>query len=159
MAVVQTRPYRRILTSALHRRFVHASALSLLVSYIIAIAIGEKSSCKYIATLSGRASKAQFKSWKYKELIKVLMQCSGYGFPLVVAVFEPRYSSYPPSPFSSSASVKCTSAREQLAPRLEFSDLSPCYKLRKPLAGTSSQHGGSPWFMYGRLRVIPTSSL
>ncbi|CRL18761.1 Nucleoporin protein Ndc1-Nup [Penicillium camemberti] len=44
MAVVQTRPYRRILTSALHRRFVHASALSLLVSYIIAIAIGEKSS-------------------------------------------------------------------------------------------------------------------
>ncbi|CAG8247904.1 unnamed protein product [Penicillium nalgiovense] len=44
MAAVQTRPYRRILTSALHRRFVHASALSLLVSYIIAIAIGEKSS-------------------------------------------------------------------------------------------------------------------
>ncbi|KAJ6123835.1 hypothetical protein N7471_011152 [Penicillium samsonianum] len=44
MAVVQTRPYRRILTSALHRRFVHASALSLLVSYIVAIAIGEKSS-------------------------------------------------------------------------------------------------------------------
>ncbi|KAJ5214387.1 hypothetical protein N7449_001556 [Penicillium cf. viridicatum] len=44
MAVVQTRPYRRILTSALHRRFVHASALSLLVSYVIAIAIGEKSS-------------------------------------------------------------------------------------------------------------------
>lgn len=149
MAVVQTRPYRRILTSALHRRFVHASALSLLVSYIIAIAIGEKSSCKYIAT----------KSWKYKELIKVLMQCSGYGFPLVVAVFEPRYSSYPLSPFSSSASVKCTSAREQLAPRSEFSDLLPCYKLRKPLAGTSSQHGGSPWFMCGRLRVIPTSSL
>ncbi|CAG8281193.1 unnamed protein product [Penicillium olsonii] len=44
MAAPQTRPYRRILTSALHRRFVHASALSLLVSYIIAIAIGEKSS-------------------------------------------------------------------------------------------------------------------
>ncbi|KAJ5150739.1 uncharacterized protein N7500_010928 [Penicillium coprophilum] len=44
MAVVQTRPYRRILTSALHRRFVHASALSLLVSYITAIVVGEKSS-------------------------------------------------------------------------------------------------------------------
>ncbi|KAJ5570930.1 hypothetical protein N7535_004590 [Penicillium sp. DV-2018c] len=44
MAAIQTRPYRRILTSALHRRFVHASALSLLVSYIIAIAIGDKSS-------------------------------------------------------------------------------------------------------------------
>ncbi|KAJ5339196.1 hypothetical protein N7452_005924 [Penicillium brevicompactum] len=44
MAAPQTRPYRRILTSALHRRFVHASALSLLVCYIIAIAIGEKSS-------------------------------------------------------------------------------------------------------------------
>lgn len=47
MAAVQTRPYRRILTSALHRRFVHASALSLLVCYLIAIAIGDKSSCKY----------------------------------------------------------------------------------------------------------------
>lgn len=47
MAVPQTRPYRRILTSALHRRFVHASALSLLVCYIVAIAIGDKSSCEY----------------------------------------------------------------------------------------------------------------
>ncbi|KAF3399894.1 Nucleoporin NDC1 [Penicillium rolfsii] len=40
----QPRPYRRILTSALHRRFVHASALSLLVCYVISIAIGDKSS-------------------------------------------------------------------------------------------------------------------
>ncbi|KAJ5907832.1 hypothetical protein N7495_000514 [Penicillium taxi] len=44
MAAAQPRPYRRILTSALHRRFVHASALALLVCYAIAIAIGEKSS-------------------------------------------------------------------------------------------------------------------
>ncbi|KAJ5149490.1 hypothetical protein N7448_001068 [Penicillium atrosanguineum] len=44
MAAPQTRPYRRILTSALHRRFVHASALSLLVSYVVAIAIGDKTS-------------------------------------------------------------------------------------------------------------------
>ncbi|KAJ5665760.1 uncharacterized protein N7477_008208 [Penicillium maclennaniae] len=44
MAAPQSRPYRRILTSALHRRFVHASALSLLVSYVVAIAIGDKSS-------------------------------------------------------------------------------------------------------------------
>ncbi|KAJ5281537.1 hypothetical protein N7478_006909 [Penicillium angulare] len=44
MAVAQPRPYRRILTSALHRRFVHASALALLVCYGIAIAIGDKSS-------------------------------------------------------------------------------------------------------------------
>ncbi|PLB54429.1 hypothetical protein P170DRAFT_460570 [Aspergillus steynii IBT 23096] len=38
------RPYRRILTSALHRRFVHASALALLVNYVIAFLIGDKSS-------------------------------------------------------------------------------------------------------------------
>ncbi|KAJ6063994.1 hypothetical protein N7499_012674 [Penicillium canescens] len=44
MAAVRTRPYRRILTSALHRRFVHASALSLLVCYLVAILIGNKSS-------------------------------------------------------------------------------------------------------------------
>ena len=81
MAVVQTRPYRRILTSALHRRFVHASALSLLVSYIIAIAIGEKSSCEYIATLSGRASKAQFQVLKHKELIKMPYAVFWLWFP------------------------------------------------------------------------------
>lgn len=46
MAPAQPRPYRRILTSALHRRFVHASALSLLICYAIAIAIGDKSSCE-----------------------------------------------------------------------------------------------------------------
>ncbi|KAJ5105426.1 hypothetical protein NUU61_002773 [Penicillium alfredii] len=44
MAAAQPRPYRRILTSALHRRFVHASALALLVCYVVAIAIGDKSS-------------------------------------------------------------------------------------------------------------------
>ncbi|KAJ5938777.1 hypothetical protein N7466_001911 [Penicillium verhagenii] len=44
MAATVTRPYRRIVTSSLHRRFVHASALSLLVCYGIAIAIGDKSS-------------------------------------------------------------------------------------------------------------------
>lgn len=47
MAAARPRPYRRILTSALHRRFVHASALALLVCYIVAFALGEKSSCKY----------------------------------------------------------------------------------------------------------------
>ncbi|PYH47495.1 nucleoporin NDC1 [Aspergillus saccharolyticus JOP 1030-1] len=44
MAAARPRPYRRILTSALHRRFVHASALALLVCYIVAFAMGEKSS-------------------------------------------------------------------------------------------------------------------
>ncbi|KAJ6002702.1 hypothetical protein N7451_005249 [Penicillium sp. IBT 35674x] len=44
MAATQPRPYRRILTSSLHRRFVHASALALLVCYGIAIAIGNKTS-------------------------------------------------------------------------------------------------------------------
>ncbi|KAJ5763841.1 hypothetical protein N7533_002522 [Penicillium manginii] len=44
MAPAQPRPYRRILTSALHRRFVHASALSLLICYAIAISIGHTSS-------------------------------------------------------------------------------------------------------------------
>jgi len=53
MAPAQPRPYRRILTSALHRRFVHASALSLLVCYVIAISIGDKSSCKCRAVAPG----------------------------------------------------------------------------------------------------------
>ncbi|KAL2833393.1 nucleoporin protein Ndc1-Nup [Aspergillus cavernicola] len=44
MAAAKPRPYRRILTSALHRRFVHASALSLLVCYLIAVLVGDKSS-------------------------------------------------------------------------------------------------------------------
>ncbi|KAF9887871.1 hypothetical protein FE257_009531 [Aspergillus nanangensis] len=44
MASAQPRPYRRILTSALHRRFVHASALALLVCYIVAFLIGDKTS-------------------------------------------------------------------------------------------------------------------
>ncbi|KAL3468307.1 nucleoporin protein Ndc1-Nup [Aspergillus heterothallicus] len=44
MAAAKPRPYRRILTSALHRRFVHASALSILVCYLISILIGDKSS-------------------------------------------------------------------------------------------------------------------
>ncbi|KAL2867909.1 nucleoporin NDC1 [Aspergillus lucknowensis] len=44
MVAAKPRPYRRILTSALHRRFVHASALSLLVCYLISIFIGDKSS-------------------------------------------------------------------------------------------------------------------
>ncbi|KAJ5172423.1 hypothetical protein N7492_005016 [Penicillium capsulatum] len=44
MAAAKVRPYRRILTSALHRRFVHASALALLVCYFAAIVIGEKTS-------------------------------------------------------------------------------------------------------------------
>ncbi|KAH8697221.1 putative nuclear envelope protein [Talaromyces proteolyticus] len=44
MASTLPRPYRRILTSALHRRFVHASALSLLVNYVVAFAIGTKTS-------------------------------------------------------------------------------------------------------------------
>lgn len=61
MAVSQTRPYRRILTSALHRRFVHASALSLLVCYIVAIAIGDKSSCEFCSVrASTRAIAADF---------------------------------------------------------------------------------------------------
>ncbi|KAJ5099077.1 nuclear envelope protein [Penicillium argentinense] len=44
MAATKPRPYKRIVTSAMHRRFVHASALSLLVCYLISIAIGDKSS-------------------------------------------------------------------------------------------------------------------
>ncbi|KAE8411873.1 nucleoporin protein Ndc1-Nup [Aspergillus pseudocaelatus] len=44
MAAIRPRPYRRILTSALHRRFVHASALALLVCYLAAFLIGDKSS-------------------------------------------------------------------------------------------------------------------
>ncbi|KAL4809039.1 nucleoporin protein Ndc1-Nup [Aspergillus unguis] len=44
MAGAKPRPYRRILTSALHRRFVHASALSILVCYLISVFIGSNSS-------------------------------------------------------------------------------------------------------------------
>ncbi|PLN78884.1 nucleoporin protein Ndc1-Nup [Aspergillus taichungensis] len=43
-ATARPRPYRRILTSALHRRFVHASAVTLLVCYLVAFLIGQKSS-------------------------------------------------------------------------------------------------------------------
>lgn len=46
MAVARPRPYRHILTTTLHRRFVHASALSLLVCYLAAFLLGEKSSCE-----------------------------------------------------------------------------------------------------------------
>ncbi|PGH07882.1 nucleoporin NDC1 [Blastomyces parvus] len=38
------RQYRRILTSILHRKFVHASAVSLIVCYVVAFFIGVKSS-------------------------------------------------------------------------------------------------------------------
>ncbi|OKL58769.1 hypothetical protein UA08_05695 [Talaromyces atroroseus] len=44
MAAPPPRPYRRILTSALHRRFVHASAMTLLMDYIVAFVIGTKTS-------------------------------------------------------------------------------------------------------------------
>lgn len=54
MAAVRPRPYRRILTSALHRRFVHASALAVLVCYVVAFAIGDKSSCEYLKSSSLR---------------------------------------------------------------------------------------------------------
>ncbi|EZF26649.1 hypothetical protein H112_01199 [Trichophyton rubrum D6] len=43
-APVKSRPYRRILTSTLHRRFVHASAFVLLACYVISFFIGVKSS-------------------------------------------------------------------------------------------------------------------
>ncbi|KAL1960236.1 hypothetical protein VTO42DRAFT_8779 [Malbranchea cinnamomea] len=38
------RPYRRILTSTLHRRFVHASAIAMLACYIVSFLIGVKTS-------------------------------------------------------------------------------------------------------------------
>ncbi|KMU87234.1 hypothetical protein CIHG_04678 [Coccidioides immitis H538.4] len=44
LPAVMAKPYRRILTSTLHRRFVHASASALLVCYIISILIGTKAS-------------------------------------------------------------------------------------------------------------------
>ncbi|PGH22969.1 hypothetical protein AJ80_03018 [Polytolypa hystricis UAMH7299] len=43
-ASTRPRQYRRILTSTLHRKFVHASALALLVSYVVAFFIGVKTS-------------------------------------------------------------------------------------------------------------------
>lgn len=55
MAAAQPRLYRRILTSALHRRFVHASATSLLVCYAIAFAIGDKTSCMHPPSARGRS--------------------------------------------------------------------------------------------------------
>ncbi|KAI9371542.1 nucleoporin protein Ndc1-Nup [Aspergillus egyptiacus] len=44
MAATKPRPYRRILTSSMHRRFVNAFALVALVCYLISILIGDKSS-------------------------------------------------------------------------------------------------------------------
>jgi hypothetical protein len=41
----QIRPYRRFLTSAFHRRFVHAAALALIVSWDTAFWLGKKTSC------------------------------------------------------------------------------------------------------------------
>ncbi|PGH16464.1 hypothetical protein AJ79_01795 [Helicocarpus griseus UAMH5409] len=41
------RQYRRILTSTLHRKFVHASALSLVACYVVSFFIGVKSSCEF----------------------------------------------------------------------------------------------------------------
>lgn len=75
MAVTQTRPYRRILTSALHRRFVHASALSLLVCYIVSIAIGDKSSCEFLSCLSWLFS-------KLLELTRALVSVFWSWFPI-----------------------------------------------------------------------------
>lgn len=52
--IPQIRPYRRFLTSALHRRFVHASALALIVCWDNAFWIGKKSSCECIWQRRGR---------------------------------------------------------------------------------------------------------
>lgn len=44
----RTRLYREFLTPALHRRFTQAAGVSLLLSYITALVIGDKTSCKCI---------------------------------------------------------------------------------------------------------------
>ncbi len=46
LPVARIRPYRRFLTSALHRRFVHASALALMVCWDDAFWLGKKTSCR-----------------------------------------------------------------------------------------------------------------
>ena len=45
-AQVRTRSYRELLTPALHRRFTRAAGVILIVCYIEAVIIGNKSSCK-----------------------------------------------------------------------------------------------------------------
>lgn len=44
----RVRLYRELLTVALHRRFTRAAGLTLLICYLEAIAIGDKSSCKFL---------------------------------------------------------------------------------------------------------------
>jgi hypothetical protein len=46
------RPYRRFLTSALHRRFVHASVLALIICWDDAFWLGNKTSCGSIPSTS-----------------------------------------------------------------------------------------------------------
>lgn len=148
MAVSQTRPYRRILTSALHRRFVHASALSLLVCYIVAIAIGDKSSCECPGIGAGaRAIAAD---------VLFLSQSSGHGSPLGHAECALFCSSSHASPSSYCALDNYTLAREQhsrLSPRLDIFSL---FISLRHSAGICSPHGGSLRFICGPPRQAHT---
>lgn len=47
----RTRLYREFLTPALHRRFTRAAAISLVICYLTAVLIGEKTSCTQVPPL------------------------------------------------------------------------------------------------------------
>lgn len=64
----RTKPYRRFLTSAFHRRFVHASVLALLLCYFESIWLGEKTSRKLhrpgdLERVVNESSRPVFWSW------------------------------------------------------------------------------------------------
>lgn len=52
----RTRPYKDFLTPALHRRFRTAAYVALFISYVIALLIGECSSCAQVSSCSEQAT-------------------------------------------------------------------------------------------------------
>lgn len=144
MAAAKPRPYRRILTSALHRRFVHASALSVLVCYIISVVIGDKSSCKYLPIESKRQHLAHMIANE-----RPTPQYSGPCSQSDHAVSALSFSSYLLFPYSSYGLVKCTLARERPLPRSRLSNTYSRFTSFKPLRGIFSRRGGSAKYTSG----------
>lgn len=151
MAAAKPRPYRRILTSALHRRFVHASALSVLVCYIISVVIGDKSSCKSPPLSQRRQHLAHMIANK-----RPTLQYSGPCSQSDHAVFAPSFSLYLPFPYSSYGLVRCTLARERPLPRSRLSSTFSRFTSFKPLRGIFSRHGGSVKYTSGPRPLVRT---
>ena len=55
-AKYRTRPYKDFLTPALHRRFRTAAYVTLFISYVVSLLIGESSSCAQVSSPPGTAT-------------------------------------------------------------------------------------------------------